>query len=604
MKQFEEILISQIVEHPDNPRKTFDEAALNELAASIKEKGVIQPIVVRKFGIVISKKKDSSPAGYQVICGARRFRASKIAEQETIPCIIRELSDEEALELMLIENLQRKDVDPFEEASGYQALVNQSKKSIEEVAAKMGVSASHVARRLRLNALHKDFKAAFSKNEITIGVCLEIARHADQVQKDLADLYKQKWERRNFATVKDIKEIIEENILLLLDKAPFKRNDAELLPKAGACTTCPFNTGTQGVLFEDTKKAYCQKKECYDKKVELHQAQQLQKIITKNPEIMLVAYSHNMSSEEVEMANKVGTVTSLQGYRVIADPGKEPQKPKKSAYNLENYESQEELDADFKEDMEQYQEELTDWKDEVREYKEAEKTAIKAYDVYSGKYIYIKPVTLSRASQSGIDVSEVSDTQKEAMKEELEKKDKRNKELMIQAMYADMYHLINVEENDKNLYKETTAALHKEETKAIHVLMLTDISHDLPEDLAEELEKQYGFEAGYGGDTNDLYYKVISSCTFEQLNRICRTWIVSKLHRNASGISNYSSLVRSTCEIALVVNPDAAQPIIGKHTADFNKKQQKIMEKLSSLSPDPTPKKKGKGFKAHLTESE
>ena len=107
-----------------NPRKTFDEEAIKELATSIDEQGLLQPITVRPIPDLLTSKLEQI---YEVVCGARRFKALTLLEAKTIPCIIRELTDAEALDAMITENLQRKDVDPLEEADAYHILVDQGK---------------------------------------------------------------------------------------------------------------------------------------------------------------------------------------------------------------------------------------------------------------------------------------------------------------------------------------------------------------------------------------------------------------------------------------------------------------------------------------------
>ncbi len=123
-----------------NARKTFDEAKIKELSASIKEKGVIEPIIIR-------------PANgkYEVVCGERRFRASQMAGITTIPAVIKELDDKQAIEYQIIENLHREDVHPLEEAEGYELLMKKhGYKTVEDIAVKVGKSKGYVYGRLKL----------------------------------------------------------------------------------------------------------------------------------------------------------------------------------------------------------------------------------------------------------------------------------------------------------------------------------------------------------------------------------------------------------------------------------------------------------------------
>ena len=125
----EEIALADIRPNPYQPRKTFDEAALNELATSIKKSGVFQPIIVRK-----------SINGYELIAGERRFRASKLAGKETIPAITRQFDEAAMMEIAVLENLQREDLSPLEEAQAYETLLKKLNLTQAEVSERLGKS--------------------------------------------------------------------------------------------------------------------------------------------------------------------------------------------------------------------------------------------------------------------------------------------------------------------------------------------------------------------------------------------------------------------------------------------------------------------------------
>jgi len=147
--------------NPQNPRRTFADADLEALAASIRERGVIQPILVR----AVSGKVDS----YEIVAGERRWRASQRAGLHDVPIVILEVSDREALELAIIENVQRSDLNPIEEAMGYQSLAEQFGHAQDEIARVVGKSRSHVANTLRLLALPDSVKAYLAEGKLTAG---------------------------------------------------------------------------------------------------------------------------------------------------------------------------------------------------------------------------------------------------------------------------------------------------------------------------------------------------------------------------------------------------------------------------------------------------
>lgn len=153
-----EILVSEIQPNPYQPRKKFDEAKLQELAESIKEHGVFTPILVKK-GL----------HGYELIAGERRLRASKLANKETIPAIIMDFDDRQMMEIALLENIQREDLNAIEEAQGYQKIIEKLELTQEELAKRIGKSREHVTNMLRLLKLPKKLQGYVVDGKLSMG---------------------------------------------------------------------------------------------------------------------------------------------------------------------------------------------------------------------------------------------------------------------------------------------------------------------------------------------------------------------------------------------------------------------------------------------------
>lgn len=151
--------INEITPNKEQPRKTFDEAALNELADSIRQHGVLQPLLVRPL----------PGGGYQLVAGERRWRASRIAGLTEVPVIIKELTDTEAMQLAIIENLQREDLNPIEEAEGLQALIDKCGFNQEEVAVSVGKSRPAITNSLRLLKLPEEVREMTRTGVISAG---------------------------------------------------------------------------------------------------------------------------------------------------------------------------------------------------------------------------------------------------------------------------------------------------------------------------------------------------------------------------------------------------------------------------------------------------
>ena len=174
--QIVEINLSELRANPYQPRKNFDEEALNELASSIKEHGVFQPIIVKK-----------SIKGYEIIAGERRFRASKLAGMQTIPAIVKDFSDEEMMQIALLENLQRENLTSIEEAKAYKSIIESMNITQDELSKKVGKSRSHVTNILGLLKLPASVQDMVLYNKLSMGHARVLSKLDDpKIVEDLA----------------------------------------------------------------------------------------------------------------------------------------------------------------------------------------------------------------------------------------------------------------------------------------------------------------------------------------------------------------------------------------------------------------------------------
>ncbi|HKQ05652.1 MAG TPA: ParB/RepB/Spo0J family partition protein [Blastocatellia bacterium] len=256
-----------------NTRTTFKKESLAELTQSVKEKGIIQPILVRPVG-----------ARFQIVAGERRFRAANQAGLKEIPASVKNLSDEEALDAQLIENLQREDVHPLDEADGFLRLKNGSKLEITDIAQRLAKDARYVARRLSLTNLIEEARQDLRNDLITLAHALEICRLSPEIQTvALAACYERKsvWNAKEQTYihqpdkekparhVKFLQAWIEQNIHLNLTKAPFKLDDARLREDGLTCVECPQRTGFNQTLFHDIKNTdTCLNPLCFQAKIQ------------------------------------------------------------------------------------------------------------------------------------------------------------------------------------------------------------------------------------------------------------------------------------------------------------------------------------------------
>lgn len=173
-KDIVEINLDEIRSNPYQPRKTFDAAALDELADSIKMHGVVQPIIVKK-----------SIKGYELVAGERRTKAARIAGLKTIPAIIREFNDEEMMEIALIENIQRENLNPIEEAAAYENILNTTKMTQDELAKKFGKSRSYITNMLGLLKLPDETKELVESGKLSMSHARSLSKldNAEDINK-------------------------------------------------------------------------------------------------------------------------------------------------------------------------------------------------------------------------------------------------------------------------------------------------------------------------------------------------------------------------------------------------------------------------------------
>ncbi|MBR1748292.1 MAG: ParB/RepB/Spo0J family partition protein [Bacilli bacterium] len=167
------INLSEIRSNPYQPRKTFDEDTLQELAKSIKEYGIIEPIIVKK-----------AIKGYELVAGERRCKAAKLAGLETVPAVIKDFNDQEMMEIALLENIQREDLNAIDEAEAYDKIIELGKMTQEEFATKFGKSRSYVTNMLGLLVLPESVKEMVRNKELTMGHARALSKLEDKIKMD------------------------------------------------------------------------------------------------------------------------------------------------------------------------------------------------------------------------------------------------------------------------------------------------------------------------------------------------------------------------------------------------------------------------------------
>lgn len=378
--------VDDIVFDSSQPRKFFDEAALAELTESIKQVGILQPIMVQPGPMIGTGHKKSQRPGYKIICGERRYRAAWAAELKEIPCVIREgLSPEEVLEIQITENLQRKDVNPMEEGLAFEKLY--SRFPIEEIAKRVGKSEKYVAQRISLSDLIDPWQQLVYNGSITLTDAYKLARKGKEEQQEIYEACTEDWDADDEEPIRSwVLERALDDHDCDLNRAKFDIEDEDLYPEVGACTGCQYNSANRPLLFADlgTNKL-CHNSPCYIKKENLAYVRNLKQVM-EDPNVVLLSnrYGHYSKEDKARIAE-----VEAMGCTVLdKDQWKEVDEPT-APEPWEEFLAQQKEDYDWA-DYGKHEQELfiSDWKQEHdelvaeydRELQEYEEDAAKARD--------------------------------------------------------------------------------------------------------------------------------------------------------------------------------------------------------------------------------
>ncbi len=264
--------------------RDLEQEGLKDLIDSIRSKGLLQPILLRGSG----------NGGFILVAGERRFRACQELGLNKIPAYIKEMSESEAFELQLTENLQRQDVHPMKEARAYKHLLENSGWSTAELALRFGKSETYVLQRLRLTSLLPEIAKDFAAGDLNLAQALVIARLEKKDQEELLDNCKNHdgnlaSKRNYYQSAQELENYIMENITRELTAVPWDLDDAQLVPKAGACSACAKRSGAQGKLFTDIKdKDRCFDSACFKSKMSAGLLIKVKKLVEEKPDTIFL----------------------------------------------------------------------------------------------------------------------------------------------------------------------------------------------------------------------------------------------------------------------------------------------------------------------------
>ncbi len=440
------IALSLIQPSGYNPRKEFDEQSLTELADSIRQHGVLQPVGVRPI---------SGTDRYEIVFGERRYRASLIAGRENIPALIYDtLSDNEAEELAITENLQRKDIAPMEEAEAFRSLIESGRYDTRSLAMQVGKSETYIRTRMKLATLIPEIASLLDNEDITVSVASEICRYGEDIQREVYDKHLKDGLPYNSwrgMTASKVAQMIESNFTTELCRYRFDKS---------ACASCPHNTCNLLLFVEEGYEGKCAKSSCLKEKQIAYLTEKAISMLAEHPEANLCQYQYDTNEA-------VAVRLAEMGYDIenVSDrPNRFPTEP------VAPQREEDETEEEYAEAVQEYGIDLQEYKDKcagLLAKVEAGEISLAIMIGRNDVTLGYKAVPVQQREDGSAAVAKVA---------ELEAKDVRNREIAVERTIADTKEQIKkvdvteakfTNEEDKMIYFFLLSSLRREHYEAV-----------------------------------------------------------------------------------------------------------------------------------------
>ena len=547
--------LNKIVNSTYNPRKDFREETLLELSESIRQSGVLQPICVRP--------KDE---GFEIVYGERRYWAAAMAGLKYIPALVRELTDAEAEDAAITENLQREDVKPREEAAAYNKAIQSGRHTIESLVGKFGKSEAYIRSRLKLCGLIDALAEQLDKEEISVGVATEIAKYPAEVQQQVFDEHfaegcYSSWKN---ARVKEIARRLYERYMTKLESYNFDKTE---------CLSCQHNTANQ-VLFRDECSggcAGCQNRECMIRKNEEFLVQKALKLLKDDPRTTL-ATTGDTPVAVLEALGKEGYHVEELEYH-ISYYDEAPQMP--DTPQAENYVSE----TDFAEAQERY---------EARMARFAEQTQQLEFDVSEGR---VRKYAVIRSLDIEFRYEELDDEEREVTVDDgqgghtvhvtvvppsplegLLQQDRRNREICYEHITTDM----------KRVFLDVKVAnkpLQKEEQQMFYYAVMQRV-------MSDSKLRQCGFRPKEGSYLTDReQFAAAGRITAKQQAALVRAYLVDYFRSAAPeyGCTDETLLTGMMCRFADLNFSEQSQKVQQEYLKVYERRKARLQEQIDAL---------------------
>ena len=546
--------LNKVVSSTYNPRKDFRPETLQELADSIRQVGVLQPICVRP-----------KEEGFEIVYGERRYWAAAMAGLKFIPALVRELSDAEAEDAAVTENLQREDVTPREEAAAYKRALESGRHTIESLVGKFGKSEAYIRSRLKLCDLIEALAEQLDREEISVGVATEIAKYDAAVQQEVyeehfSDGCRLSWKN---ARIKEIARRLYDRYMTRLDTYRFDKTE---------CHTCHHNTANQ-ILFKDECVegcAGCQNRSCMMRKNDEYLVQQALQLLKADPRTVLATVGDTPDSVIEHLEEEGYRIQELDYYLDYYDTAPEmPEAPQAECYSSEeNYaeavKRYEAALARFTEQTRQLEFDVTEGR--VRKY-----AIIGMFDVeirYEDIPEEEREVTVEDAAgERTVYVTMVPASPMES----LLRQDHRNRQLCYEHITADM----------KTLFRESKVSgspLTEEEHQMFYYAVIRHMADDRLQQCGIEPQNQWRV-------TEEERFAAAGQLSPEQRAAMIRLFLLDFFRTTARDYNCTDEEVdtRLMCRFADLNFEAQSRTLQEKYLATYERRRAKLQEQIDDL---------------------
>ncbi len=546
--------LNKIVSSTYNPRKDFRPETLQELADSIRQVGVLQPICVRP-----------KEGGFEIVYGERRYWAAAMAGLKFIPALVRELSDAEAEDAAITENLQREDVTPREEAAAYKRALESGRHTIESLVGKFGKSEAYIRSRLKLCDLIDALAEQLDREEISVGVATEIAKYDAAVQQEVyeehfSDGCRLSWKN---ARIREIARRLYDRYMTRLDTYRFDKTE---------CHTCHHNTANQ-ILFKDECAegcAGCQNRSCMMRKNDEYLVQQALQLLKADPRTALATVGDTPDSVIEHLEEEGYRIQELDYYLDYYDTAPEmPEPPQAELYSSE---------ADYAEAVKRYEAALARFTEQTRQLE---------FDVTEGRVRKYAVIGMFDVEIRYEDVPEeerevsVEDAAGErtvyvtmvpaSPMESLLCQDHRNRQLCYEHITADM----------KTLFRESKVSdkpLTEEEHQMFYYAVIRHMADDRLQQCGIEPQNQWRV-------TEEERFAAAGQLTPEQRAAMIRLFLLDFFRTTARDYNCTDEEVdtRLMCRFADLNFEAQSRTLQEKYLATYERRRTKLQEQIDDL---------------------